>query len=73
MDLRDKNSFIPAVVASEFDNNDEPIFPDRFEINYVWTAGLMVSAWFTDYKNTWTKTYTYTSGALTKTSRWIKT
>jgi hypothetical protein len=60
------------VEVSEFDNTDQPINPDRFDQNLVYTSGDLTSIWFTDYKNTWTKTLTYSGGVLVKTSRWIR-
>lgn len=68
------DTFYPVVSATEFDNNDEPIFPDRYALNMTYNASNQIETmWFTDYNFTWTKTYTYTAGNLTHISRWIRT
>lgn len=62
-----------VLAITEFDSNDEPVNPDRHDLNLVYTTGLLTSMWFTDYKNTWTKTFSYSGSDVTKITRWIKT
>lgn len=61
-----------VVALTEFDNNGEPVNPDRHDMNYTYTAGVLQTMWFTDYKSTWTKTFTYSGSDLIKSSRWIR-
>lgn len=59
--------------VSDFDNSGNLINPSKYDLNHVYTVGILTSSWFTDGTNTWTKIYTYSGSDLIKVSRWIKT
>jgi len=70
--MRENDEKRQIVEASEFDNTDQPINPDRYEKNMVYSSGLLTSIWFTDHRHTWTKTLTYSGSDLVKVSRWVR-
>lgn len=72
--FRFENDEIEAVAqTTEFDNYDEPVYPDRYDVNFTYSAGLVQTMWFTNGINTWTKTFTYSGTNVSKISRWIRT
>lgn len=61
-------------IAADSDNYGDPIYPDRYTMNFTYTATDKVETQsFTDGTSTWTKTYTYNVDDLVETiSPWMK-
>ena len=60
-------------LVGSVDGGGAPVFPEQYAQNHTYDGGSNIATtWFTDGTNTWTKTYTYSSGNLTGESLWVK-
>lgn len=54
------------------DSTGAAIYPDNYAHTLTYGADGVATDAFTDGTNTWTQTFTYTSGNLTSISKWVK-
>ena len=54
------------------DSTGQPFSPGACAHTYGYSAGLLVTDTATDGAASWVKTYTYTAGALTGETKWVR-
>jgi len=62
-----------SIAAGAVDSAGNVIHPDNYAHVLTYNGdGTVATDAFTDGTNTWTQTYTYTTGNLTGVSKWVK-
>lgn len=54
------------------DSSGQAFDPDACAHTYAYANGLLVTDTATDGTTTWVKTYSYTAGALTGETKWVR-
>ena len=60
------------ITNAVMDSTGQPFSPDACSHAYGYSAGLLVTDTATDGAASWVKTYTYTAGALTGETKWVR-
>lgn len=69
----DGSETLVVLAGAVVDSSGSSINPDNYAHTYTYNAdGTLATDAFTDGTNTWTQTFTYTSGKLTGVSAWVK-
>lgn len=69
----DGSETLVVLAGAVVDSSASPINPDNYAHTLAYnTDGTLATDSFTDGTNTWTQTYSYTSGKLTGISVWVK-
>jgi hypothetical protein len=71
--ISDANPLPTRAASQRLDNTGQVVSPDNYTQNLTYNLdGTLATVWFTDGSNTWTQTNTWTNGALTKVSNWVR-
>lgn len=69
----DGTETLVVLAGAVVDSSGNSINPDNYPHTLTYnTDGTLATDAFTDGANTWTQTFTYTSGKLTGVSAWVK-